>query len=275
MDLKADLHCHSIHSDGSHRPTELVDLAIQLHFGGLSITDHDTIEAFDEACPYATQKGIIYLPGVEISAKFRNEPIHVLGYSFDPHSKSLIEFCRMHRERREARNLLMLEKLTCAGMPVTIEEVKVLSPYATTYGRPHIALCMVQHGYVEDVASAFHHYLGTGKSCYVEGEKWTVEEAIDAIHMAKGKAVFAHPQLLKTRSLIEDLLVLPFDGLEAYYNSMNADVNRQWCDIAKRHGLFATGGSDFHGTVRPKIRFGASWTPEETFHLLHHHFLSL
>jgi predicted metal-dependent phosphoesterase TrpH len=275
MDQKADLHCHSLHSDGTCSPTELVDLAIQMNFCGLSITDHDSLEAFDEAYPYSTQKGIVFLPGVEISAKFRNEPIHVLGYSFDPHSKSLFEFCRLHRERREIRNQLMLEKLAHAGMTVAIEEVKSLSPHATTYGRPHIALAMMQHGYVEDVASAFRRYLGAGKSCYVEGEKWTVEEAIAAIHAAKGKAVLAHPQLIKARYVIEDLLALPFDGLEAYYNSMNADVNRRWCEKAQQHALFVTGGSDFHGTVKPEIHFGSSWAPEETFHLLNHHFLSL
>lgn len=275
MERKADLHCHSLHSDGSCSPKEIVDLAVQMGFCGLSITDHDTLEAFDEAFVYAQQKDVLFLPGVEISAKFRNEPIHVLGYSFDPHCATLSEFCRIHRERREVRNELMLEKLACAGMTVTMDEVKALSPQATTYGRPHIALAMMQRGYVEDVASAFSHYLGTGKSCYVEGEKWTVSEAIDAIHEAHGKAVLAHPQLLKTRSLVEELLVFPFDGIEAYYSSMNADVSRRWCEIAKSHSLFVTGGSDFHGTVKPDTRFGSSWTPEETFDLLYHHFLSL
>jgi predicted metal-dependent phosphoesterase TrpH len=242
---------------------------------GLSITDHDTIDAFEEARAYSEEKGVILLPGVEISAKFRNEPIHVLGYCFDPHSKMLEEFCRLHRERREVRNQLMLEKLSRAGMTVSMEEVKALSPSATTYGRPHIALAMVRRGYVEDVATAFHHYLGSGKSCYVEGEKWTVTEAIDAIHQARGKAVWAHPHLLKTRSLIEELAAFPFDGIEAYYNSMGTDANRRWCEIAHRHELFVTGGSDFHGTVKPETRLGSSWTPEETFTLLYRHFLSL
>jgi predicted metal-dependent phosphoesterase TrpH len=275
MERKADLHCHSLHSDGSLRPTELVDLAIQSGFCGLSITDHDTIEAFDEAYQYALQKDVIFLPGVEISATFQKEPIHVLGYSFDPYSIALVEFCRVHRERREVRNQLMLEKLSSAGMTVAMEEVKKLSPQATTYGRPHIALAMVQRGYVEDVASAFSHYLGFGKSCYVEGEKWAVSQAIDAIHGAGGKAVLAHPQLLKARSLINELLAFPFDGIEAYYGSMNADVSRRWCEIAKKHSFFVTGGSDFHGKVRPGSRFGSSWAPEETIDLLYHHFLSL
>ena len=170
---------------------------------------------------------------------------------------------------------MMLEKLSQAGMPVTLEEVKALSPNATTYGRPHIAVAMMHRGYVEDVATAFRHYLGAGKSCYVEGEKWTVAEAIEAIHEAGGLAVFAHPQLVKARSLIEEALVFPFDGLEAYYNTMNAEVNRRWCEIAKKHGLFVTGGSDFHGTIKPEIRFGSSWTPEETLQRLIHHFHSL
>ncbi len=270
-----DLHCHSLYSDGTYTPRQLVDLALQMSFSGLSITDHDTIEAFDEAYPYATEKGLIFLPGVEISSKFRDEPVHILGYSFDPHAQSLIDFCKQHRERREIRNQMMLEKLSRAGMTVTMEEVKALSPHATTYGRPHIALAMMQRGYVEDISFAFRHYLGSGRSCYVEGDKWTVQEAIGAIHTARGKAVLAHPQLLKARSPIEDLLALPFDGIEAYYASMNADVNRRWCEIAQRHGLFVTGGSDFHGKVKPESRFGSSWAPEGTIQLLQQHFLSL
>ncbi len=275
MDRKADLHCHSFFSDGSLSPTALVDMAVQMNVGGLSITDHDSIESFDEAYSYAIQKQVILLPGVEISAKFRNEQIHILGYCFEPHSASLLEFCQRHRARRESRNQLILEKLSRSGMTVTIEEVKQLSPHAATYGRPHIALAMVKRGYVEDVTSAFHRYLGEGKCCYVEGEKWTVQEAIDAIHASRGKAVVAHPQLIKTRSLVRDLLALPFDGLEAYYGSMTADVNRRWCAIAHECGLFVTGGSDFHGVAKPENRFGSSWTPETTFNLLHQHFLSL
>lgn len=275
MERKVDLHCHSVYSDGSLQPRELVDLASQMGFGGLSITDHDTIAAFGEANQYALQKGLILLPGVEISAQFRSEPVHILGYSFDPYANSLIEFCRIHRERREIRNRQIIDRLVRAGMSMTMEEVKALSPHAATYGRPHIALAMIRHGYVENAALAFRHFIGAGKSCYVEGEKWTVAEALDAIHQARGKAVLAHPQLLKARSLIQELLALPFDGLEAYYSSMTSDVNRRWCEIAHSHGLFVTGGSDFHGVMKPENHFGSSWAPQETVQLLYHHFLSL
>ena len=275
MERKADLHCHSMYSDGSCRPTQLIDLAIEKGFSAISITDHDSLDAFDDGIAYATERQMIFLPGVEISAKFHHEPIHSLGYSFDPHSASLFEFCRIHRERREIRNQMMLENLGRHGMAVTMKEVKELSPGTTTYGRPHIALVMMKKGYVKDIVTAFNSYLGTGRSCYVEGEKWTVKEAIDAIHAARGKAVLAHPHLIKTGTRIEGLFAFPFDGIEAYYGSMSADINNRWCEIAKKHSLFVTGGSDYHGTVKPENRFGSSWTPEATLELLHRHFLSL
>jgi hypothetical protein len=275
MDRKADLHCHSIYSDGSCRPSELVDLAIDHGFVGLSIVDHDTVEAFEEGYAYAASKGLIFLPGVEISAKFEEESIHVLGYSFDPKSRSLQEFCRLHQLRREKRNQQILDNLGRRGMSVTMEQVKARSPEALTYGRPHIALAMMEKGYAKDVASAFSAFLGAGKSCYVEGEKWTVQEAIDAVHAAKGMAVLAHPHLIKTGRLIKKLLAMPFDGLEAYYCSMPVELNLRWCEAAKKHSFFVTGGSDFHGTIKPDNRFGSSWAPEETFDMLHHHFLSL
>ena len=272
MERRADLHCHSLYSDGTCRPVELVDLAISLGHWGLSITDHDTIEAFDEAADYAATHSVVLFPGIEISSKFQDESIHVLGYCFDPRAKSLQEVCRRHREWRDERNRLMIQKLAAAGMSISMDEVKALSPNASTYGRPHIALLLVHRGYVKDVVSAFRQFLGSGKSCYVEGEKSTVAEAIDCIHAAGGLAVLAHPHLIKKSSIIEKLLALPFDGLEVYYASMGEKENLRWKTIADRHRLFATGGSDFHGTIKPEWRFGSSWTPESTLDLLYAHY---
>ena len=126
-----------------------------------------------------------------------------------------------------------------------------------------------------DVATAFRMYLGRGRSCYVEGEKWTVPDAIDLIHGARGMAVLAHPHLLKPGVPIEKLLSYPFDGIEAYYSMLGPARHRPWCEHAARRGLFITGGSDFHGSVMPNCHFGSSWAPETTLDFLHHHFLSL
>jgi predicted metal-dependent phosphoesterase TrpH len=272
MERRADLHCHSLYSDGTCRPTELVDLAVGLGHWGLSITDHDSIDAFDEAAPYAAAHSIVLFPGIEISSKFQEESIHVLGYCFDPKAPGLQEICCRHRAWREERNKLMIKKLAAAGMPITMDEVKKLSPDTTTYGRPHLALALLHHGYVSDVATAFRHFLGSGKSCYVEGEKSTVAEAIDIVHAAGGLAVLAHPHLIKNSSIVERVLRLPFDGLEAYYAFIGKRENLRWKEIADRRGLFATGGSDFHGMIKPEWRFGSSWAPESTLDLLYAHY---
>jgi predicted metal-dependent phosphoesterase TrpH len=244
-------------------------------FVGMSIVDHDSIEAYDEGCLYAADQGLIFLPGVEISAKCRDEPIHVLGYSFDPHSSIMLEACLTHRRRREVRNQKILDNLAREGLKVAMEEVIARSPITTTYGRPHMALVMVDKGYVPDVASAFRLYLAKGKRCYAEGEKWTVSEAIEVIHGARGLAVLAHPHLIKAGFPLEQLLSHPFDGIEAYYGTLGPFRHRPWCEIAQRSSLFVTGGSDFHGSVKPEHPFGSSWAPEETLDLLHKHFLSL
>lgn len=271
--MTADLHCHSRYSDGTCTPKELVDLAKEKGFKGLSITDHDTIEGFFDGYKYACDQEMILLPGVEISAQHNNESVHVLGYSFDPKNKTLDVFCAKHRERRERRNELILEKLAQAGMPLTMEEVKALSPHADAYGRPHIAVAMVQRGYVKSVLSAFLNFIGSNRPCYVAGEKWTVVQTIEAIHQAKGKAVLAHPHLLKKKELINYLLSLSFDGIEGHYSGY-FHANERWCEEAEKRGWLVTGGSDFHGTIRPDVSFGASYTPEESFHQLHQHFLS-
>ena len=271
---KADLHCHSMYSDGTCSPKELIDLAEKIDLSGLSITDHDTLEAFVEAYPYACEKGIILLPGVEISTQYQHESIHILGYSFNPESESLAAFCATHRMRREKRNGQIIEKLCRAGMPLSMEEVKQLSPHADSYGRPHIALAMVQRGYVKTVAMAFSRYIASGRPCYVEGEKWTVEQAIEAIRAAGGKAVLAHPHLLSQKKIIEYLLSLSIDGIEGYYGSYFQKENERWCQEAKKRGWLITGGSDFHGSIRPDTPLGASFAPEETFQALCDQFFS-
>ena len=272
MERKADLHCHSLYSDGSNRPTELVDLAIGLGHWGISITDHDSIESFDDAADYAAAHSIVFFPGIEITSSFQGESVHVLGYCFDPKAKGVQAVCHKHREWREERNKIMLEKLAKAGMPVSMEEVKALSPGATTYGRPHIALALVRHGYVTDIETAFRQLLGSGKRCYADGEKSTVAEAIEIVHESGGLAVLAHPHLIKNSSLVDKVLALPFDGLEAYYGSMGEKQNHRWKEVAERRGLFVTGGSDYHGSIKPQGRFGSSWAPESTLDILYAHY---
>jgi predicted metal-dependent phosphoesterase TrpH len=256
----ADLHCHTTCSDGSVTPVELIQLAKQLGLKGLSITDHDSIDAYQTAIAAAKAAGIRLGTGVEFSCEFQGTSLHLLGYDFDLNNSGIQQLCLRHKKRREVRNLAILAKLEKAGMPISYEELQAKG--GNTIGRPHIAQLMVEKGYVKNLREAFNHYIGEGKQCYDPGEPFTVEEAIDVIHGAGGKAFVAHPQLLPNEFPVEELLKLPFDGLECFYCRI---FKKSWAEYAEARGWIMSGGSDFHGSTKPENELGCSGVDEETF----------
>lgn len=269
MTIFADLHLHTTCSDGSTSPTELIQLAQQKGLKGLSITDHDSIDAYEPAIPAAKKAGLHLGTGVEFSCEFQGHSLHLLGYDFDLENDGIRQLCGRHQKRREDRNRAILTKLEEAGMPI---EPKELLRRATgkTIGRPHIAQVMVDKRFVKNLKEAFNLYLGEGKSCYAAGEPFTVEEAIEVIHQAGGKAFLAHPQLLPVDFPAEELLNLPFDGLECYYCRI---FKKSWMEIALAKGWLVSGGSDFHGSVKPENELGCSGVDEETFNKIFQHLL--
>lgn len=268
-DFRADCHCHSILSDGSETPKNLIFLTKKLGFQGLSITDHDTVAAYEEAIPIAKECDLLLLPGIELSCHFENHSVHILGYAFDLQHPSLLAFCKRHEERRRERNRAILQKLAHHGMTVLESD---LAFAAHIVGRPHIAQAMIKKGYVHSIQEAFHQWIGEGKPCYAPGDRPTAEETIAIIHEAGGLAVLAHPHLIQDDAFIERLLQLPFDGLEAYYCRFPAPENEKWLKIAEAKNLIPTGGSDFHGIVKPNISLGCSFTPAKSFTKLWEHY---
>ena len=266
--IRADLHVHSTHSDGTFSPKELVLEAKKQGLTALAITDHDAITAYNEAKETAKELNIDLITGVEISAELQGNAVHVLGYAFCPNSETIRAKCALHQERRRARNRKMLEKLAMKKMPIAEHELCGLE----TIGRPHIAMAMLQKGYVKSVQEAFVKYIGEHKECYIAGERWTVEEAISIIHEAGGKAVIAHPHVIRKKSVIKKLLALPFDGIEAYYCQFHSSINEYWHQVALQKKWFSTGGSDFHGAIKPHLNIGVSCCPEQEFIFLRDHF---
>jgi 3',5'-nucleoside bisphosphate phosphatase len=264
MTFRADLHCHSTCSDGTLTVEELLQLAKKNGIQGLSITDHDTLGAYPEALILGKKLEIQVIPGVEFSTHFKGKSVHILGYSFDFKSPSLHHLCERHQLRREERNRLILEKLKTKNITIQPEEL-ASSSLLHTIGRPHIAKLLVEKGVVPDIATAFHRYIGDGKSCYVQGTTFTIEETLDAIHQAKGLAVLAHPHLQNSRSFVADILQLPFDGLECEYAKMPPQKNAPWIALALEKKLLMTGGSDFHGSVKPNLKLGATAVDQEKF----------
>ena len=271
-DFRADLHTHTYCSDGTDAPFILLEKAKQIGLQGLSITDHDTLDAYTpELFEYAQKLSIQLLSGIELSSEEAGASIHLLGYHVDIGSKRLHSFLKEMIVRRGERNRNILAKLK--GLGLCIEEEELLASAAHLYphrtiGRPHIAELMVQKGYVPTMQFAFERYLKEGALCFTPGIRFSPREAIEEIHLAGGKAVLAHPHFYKPGPLLKHLLTLPLDGIECYYGTMRKEQERPWLDLAAKHQLIATGGSDYHGAVKPHIALGCSWVGRETFQRL-------
>ena len=266
--FRADLHCHSTCSDGSFSPEELVDAALSIGLSALSITDHDTIDAYKVAIPYAQQKGLILGTGVELSCEYKKKSAHVLAYGFSLEDPGLLAYCSRLQGKRERRNKAILERLR--RLRIIIEEEELLSdnPNVSTIGRPHIAALMVKKGYVSSLQEAFRLYIGDQRCCFVAGEPFPVKEAVSVIHNAGGKAFLAHPHLYSDRRIVEDILSLGFDGLECYYGRSQHYKGGMWLKVAEEKGILVSGGSDFHTPSNEKASLGSSYVGKDLFSVI-------
>lgn len=270
MMFRADLHCHSLFSDGIFTPEQLIAKAKQIGLSGLSITDHDCIDAYAAASKAAKEMQILLGSGAEFSCAYKDLNVHILAYDFDIHNAIIKEFCEKHRQRRKERNHVIVEKLKRRNM--ALDEDK-LNRMGNMIGRPHIAKLMVETGYVSSVREAFHLYIGDLKSCYYRGSGFSIEETLDLIHEVKGKAFIAHPHLVRSSSTIRDLLKMPFDGIECHYARFTPDQEKKWIKVAKENNLLMSGGSDFHGDGSDHNMLGSSWVSEENFQKIFQHLL--
>ncbi len=265
-EFRADMHCHTTCSDGSFTPEEVVKTARAARLQGLSITDHDTIDAYAEAIPHAHEHGVKLISGVEFSTFHAGSSVHVLAYAFDLENESINALCQSHKESRRKRLLTMGKKLADQGHVLDLDKI-LLEP--GSFGRPHLAQAMVEKGIVSNIKQAFNEYLGDGKSCFVPSNTISTTDTIDIIHKANGFAIIAHPHLIKDQNVLLDILKMDFDGLEAYYARFSARQEEVWVKIGTQRKWIITGGSDFHGAMKPTIPLGSSWVEEDTFNLLH------
>jgi 3',5'-nucleoside bisphosphate phosphatase len=256
-----DLHMHSTCSDGTYSPSELVQRAKAAGLTRMALTDHDTVAGLSEARAEAERQGIAFLGGLEISAELQPGTMHILGYGFDEGSSDLRGRLEHVQEARRERNPKIVERLVGLGFDLTMEEVAGKAG-GTVVGRPHFAQVMVEKGYAQNTQEVFDKYLAKGKPAYLDKERLSPEESVAAIRAAGGVAVLAHPLQLKAKdeseleSIIERLASAGLQGMECYYRNHTEEDTRKFLALAKRYGLVATGGSDFHGTNRPHISLG-------------------
>lgn len=240
--MNVDLHMHTTCSDGVYTPEELTKMALERHIRIMSITDHDTVAAYEG---HRFAPGVTVIPGIEMSSEWDCEDVHILGLRVDPKSPVLVDYGRRFRKRRLERAMEMVDKCIALGYELDRKALEERASTTGTVGRPHIARLLVAKGYFPDVHAVFDELLYRNGPAYVPYRRHSIDECIDIIHAAKGYALLAHPGLLKRT--LQQVLTHSFDGLEVYHPNNRGRFD-EFLHIAKQRKWLISGGSDFHGT---------------------------
>jgi predicted metal-dependent phosphoesterase TrpH len=258
---KADLHTHSVFSDGDLTPGELVQRAGEIGLSVISLADHDTIRGVGQALSAGREKGVEVIPCTELSTIFKGMDIHILGYYIDIENRNLKDWLLKFEHARARRAEKMVKNLNRQGLKIDFEDV-MKEAGDGVIGRPHMAAALLRRGIVQSFDEAFYLYIGMHCPAYVRKYELKPEDAVDIIHRAGGLAVMAHP--LVGRPCREDVLELTgcgLDGLEATHPKLSP-ADSEWIRrTAKGRGLLITGGSDYHGDSRGPGTLGENYVP--------------
>ncbi len=255
--LDYDLHCHSIISDGTLTPTQLVERAFERGVKVLALTDHDDLAGLDEARAVAVERGMIFINGVEISVSWRNHTLHIVGLNIDPAYKPLAEGLQSVRSGRGERARKMADELTKTGINGVLPGAYQYAGNPNVIGRTHFARYLVKAGYCKDVKSVFKHYLVKGKPGYVPHKWASLQDAITWIRDSGGLAVLAHPGRYMTgrngmgkqtmHELLGEFVESGGQALEVVTGSHTPAQYAEFARYAEAFNLLASCGSDFHG----------------------------
>ena len=245
---RVDLHIHSTVSDGKFSPEEIVSKAAALGLTIIALADHDSIDGIAPALEAAKAfPPLRIIPCVEISTDMPSGEAHVLGYFIDYTSDELNASLEKFRSSRKRRAQGMIAKLHNLGIRVDWQRVQEIAGDGSI-GRPHIAQAMLEKGYITSIKDAFTGYIEHGGPAYVEREKMTPAEAVALIVRSNGLPVLAHPfTVIDPQAMVIELKTAGLVGIEAYYSGYTADEIKSLVSLADKHGLLATGGSDYHG----------------------------
>ena len=259
--LRYDLHCHSTHSDGLLSPAALVQRAARRGVDVLALTDHDELSGLAEAQAEASESHLRLIPGAELSVSWRDITLHVLALGIDPECPALCDGLAAIRTGRLERARRIGDSLAEAGIPGAYEGALQFVTSERLISRTHFARFLVQAGHVREMRDVFKRYLVRGKPGHVEHTWATLPEAIDWIHAAGGRAVLAHPGRYKATPTAMHELLAEFreasgDGIEVLSPSHSAAQVTDFAGHARRLGLLASSGSDYHGAGESHLDLG-------------------
>jgi predicted metal-dependent phosphoesterase TrpH len=263
-----DLHAHTTASDGRSTPRELVERARAVGITTIAVTDHDTMAAVPETAALAESAGLGFVPGIEITSVSRGKDAHVLGYFLSADAPGLSELITDQRRRRVERAREIGRRLEQMGAPIDVDALLASAGDRSgkAIARPQIAQALIAAGHVATVAEAFDRFLGENCAAYVPHTGASPAEVVKLIAAGGGIASLAHPGHLKQDDVIPELVDAGMAALEVYHSSHDEAATAHYLQIARRHALAVTGGSDYHGEgVRRAEFFGVVNLPEQEF----------
>ncbi|PWG65269.1 phosphatase [Spiribacter halobius] len=257
---RVDLHLHSTASDGRLPPADVMQRAADAGVGLAALTDHDTVAGLDEAAAAARRLGITLVPGSELSARWARGTLHIVGLGLDPQAPGLEAGLARHAAVRHERARRMAERLARHGAPALHEQVLAMTGGAPP-GRQHFARALVAAGVVADSRAAFRRFLARGRPAYAPAEWAPLADVVGWIHGAGGLAVFAHPTRYglsrgALREALKAFVAAGGDAVEVACGGFGPGDVGQAAALARRHGLAASVGSDFHDPEFPWIGIG-------------------
>ena len=261
-----DLHSHTNESDGTLSPLELVDLARRIGLDAIAITDHDTFAGYEKALPIAREANFDLVRGIELNSRLDlphgggQRYVHLLAYFVDgePSEQFRTWLAEAQADRRD-RNRRLVDSLNQRGLDISLAEVEARGK--SLAGRPHFARILVEKGYAGSIQDAFDKYLGETAPTYVERESESTEDTISIVRSGGGIPVVAHPVRLSLQGDIERNMLRRWKdagllGLEVYHSEHSPKLQVHYHRLADELGLLGTGGSDFHGAVKPNVELG-------------------
>lgn len=264
-----DLHCHSTASDGELRPRELVSRAHEYGVNVLALTDHDTVAGISEAQDRADELGLKLIHGIEISTRWKQEQLHIVGLNIDIEHDAMKRGIRIQQETRLRRTEIMASRLEKMGIKGALEGGRKESGNEVV-GRRHFANFLVNEGYAKDFKEVFSQYIGDRCPAYVELSWTSMENAVDWINKSGGVAVIAHPShygfpKAQQRDMAACFKIAGGSAIEASYGHCGGGIIQRNCSIANRYDLAVSMGSDFHSPKDKWNQLGCAELPPENF----------
>ncbi len=248
--MLVDFHSHTLASDGTYTPAELLAAMKRRGVAIFAVTDHDTLAAYETLRPNGADWSEIapakLVTGIEINTTYAGNEIHILGFGFELGPSELASVIDENRRSRRLRAEQMIAALNRAGYEITLDAVVAEASADAPLGRPHVAKALVRNGTVGSIEDAFRNFLTLGRPGYIPSHHIRPHAAIEVVARSGGVPVLAHPGRLKDEHLIEELVEAGLVGLEVFYPTHSAAQVAHFRDVAARYGLVMTAGSDFH-----------------------------